>query len=81
MTKPSDSGKKIIQGVRDGMVKEATSQGIDLAAEFGTPAEFNQWVIAYTIKSLVKGGMSSKDALERIFGEGTYNELFESVAA
>ena len=75
------TGLDLISEVQSKMVDMASTKGIDLAEEFGTPGEFNQFVIAYTLKTLRKLGRTSEEAWDIVFGKGSYQDLFESMLA
>ena len=50
-----------------------------LADEFANVDEFKKFVVALTFKTLKAQGMDTDKAFDTVFGDGSYDELFEEV--
>lgn len=72
---------EVLNAVKSLLVKFANERGISLAQEFKTQDDFKRFVIALCVKTLTDNGMSVKNALDFIMGDGTYDEIVEQVWA
>jgi len=70
---------KVLNEVKNLMVKVATEKCINLQDEFGTTEKFKQFVISFTIKTLVDMGVDIKDACDAVIGDGAYQQLASDV--
>jgi hypothetical protein len=61
------------------LIDFANKEGINLADSFGTPEEFKQFVISFTIRALVQMGLEVSEAYDMAMGQGSYEELAGNV--
>ena len=70
---------KLLNEVKNYLVKAASEKGIVLSEEFESPQAFKNYVIASTIKQLRELGLTTQQAYDRALGDGAYDNLYESV--
>ncbi len=70
---------EVLNKAKKFMVEFANKNGIDLQKEFGTVESFNQFVIAFSMKTMVDSGVKVEVAYDTCFGNGAYNELANRV--
>lgn len=70
----------MLNNLKTVVINHANKNGINLSAEFGTPEEFRQWLISFAFSALTtKGGLSTDQAFDAIFGDGAYKALADDV--
>ena len=72
-------GKDLLNAVQAQLISFANESGIILQDEFKTVARFKEFVIAFTIKSLMNIGLPLKEAYDLVFDAGSYDELAANV--
>lgn len=70
---------KVLNEIQRLIINFANEKGILLQAEFGTPEKFKQFVIAFAFKILTDNGMSVKNAMDFLMGDGTYDQISTAV--
>lgn len=70
---------ELLNAIKNLLVKFANENNIILAHEFGTPAKFKEFVIAFTFKQLKELGVDTKDAFDMLMGDGAFDEMANSV--
>ncbi len=73
------SGINLLNQVQRKIIDFANENNIDLRTQFKTVEKFKEFVIAFTIKSLVDIGMEINKAYDLVMGDGKYEELANSV--
>lgn len=66
--------------VKDLIIQDANEKGLNLQDDFKTRQDFMNFVIAFTIRSLMQIlKIEVSEAHDIVFGEGSYRELCDSV--
>ena len=66
----------LLNKVKDMIIAKANKDGRSLKDDFGTKEKFKDFVIAFTIRSLVEViGMTTKEAFDTVMGDGEYQRL------
>lgn len=67
---------KLLNAINAKLVEVANESGIDLRKEFGTPEKFKEFVVSFTIKSVMDiRGISVEKAFDTVMGEGSFDAL------
>lgn len=70
---------KVLNGLRRLIIDFANEKGILLQSEFGTPEKFKEFIVALAFKILTDNGMSVKNAMDFLMGDGTYDQIANEV--
>ena len=70
---------KLLNAVREYIVNFATENNIVLANEFKSRGDFQKFVVAISIKTLVDAGFDLAEAFNLVMGEGAYQDLAAKV--
>lgn len=65
----------MLNGVKSLLIDFAHTNGVNLAAEFGTYKAFRQFVIGFTLNVLLASGIAADVAYDMVFGENAYEAL------
>jgi hypothetical protein len=72
-------GKDLLNAIQAQLINFANDSGIILLDEFKTVAKFKEFVIAFTIKSLMDIGLTIREAYDLVFDAGSFDALAASV--
>jgi hypothetical protein len=75
------TGTNLLNEVQKLLIAFANEEGISLHAEFKTVEAFKQFVIAFTIRSLMEIGLEINKAYDVVMGDGSYEKLANDVWA
>jgi hypothetical protein len=72
---------ELLNTVKNGLITFANKEGIVLADHFATVAKFQEFVIAFTIRSIVELdlGIDAADAYDLVFGDGSFRKLADDI--
>jgi len=66
---------KLLNFVKDSVIEQCNSEGVNLADHFETPKEFRQFIAELSIKLVVEIGISVNDAVDIVLGDGSFDEI------
>lgn len=76
MTKPA-ANIELLNQVQAMVIDFANRNGISLQDQFGSVEAFKKFVVAMTFKQLVEAGATVSDAYNAVFGDNSYEDMFE----
>ena len=71
--------EKVISLVQASVIETAKIKGINIQDEFGTVDKFKNYILSFTIKTLVDFGIEVKVAFDMVLGEGKHRELADRI--
>ena len=80
MTKPA-AHIELLNQVQSMVIEFANRNGISLQDQFGSIEAFKKFVVGLTFKQLVEGGVPTKQAYDAVFGDNSYESMFEQTWA
>jgi hypothetical protein len=69
----------LLNTVQRFLIDFANEKGIRLDTQFSSVEKFKEFVIGLTFKTLCENGVSTSVAYDAVFGEGSYNKLYEDI--
>ena len=76
MTKPA-ANIELLNQVQSMVIDFANRNGISLQDQFGSVEAFKKFVVGMTLKQLVEAGASVSVAYDAVFGDNSYEDMFE----
>jgi len=80
MKKPA-AHVELLNQVQSMVIDFANRSGISLQDQFGSVEAFKKFVVGLTFKQLVEGGVPTKQAYDAVFGDNSYESMFEQTWA
>ncbi len=68
-----------LNAVKSVIIDFANNNNIDLMAEFGSVANFKNWVISFAIKYAIDNGFDATTAIDMVLGNGTTDQIVSDI--